>query len=393
MLGVTTEGLQTVYAFNVGKKALEVEVAGDATLEMWTFRTPLQSLGLVEHELRVDPNGDALPAPARVFKATLEDDTVSSWAEASGPSAELVSFRTTRVLPNACDRLDIEVLALTSTVPAAAAITMPDGRAWIAMEDTGQFFVFDGAVMIEADVEPKIDDIADLAIAPDGTLVVAGTDSTLYEGRPTGTTLRLTQSTTRSGMGRMSRIVIADDGTTYAMNRLGGVFVVGSTIAIYNFDHLESTNDIVLYADGNVIYASSELSATIVRLRPGVAPQRLAIPSFAGAISITRTAELGIVVGTTDSEIFRVADDHLVELGLFDFFKARTLLPWGDSLMVTGNTGAIGIYEDGTTCDTGLQTVEDLAVGAAMDGISVYAPTSSGDRVRAGGMTPVTIVR
>lgn len=395
VVGVGTGPALRVFAFDVDDKTpLEIPSLEEGeTIELLAYDRSLSSLRLPKRELRSNDTGDLLPSATGVYRMQLDEHRAAEWATITEPSTELASFRTDRTFSESpCDDVEIEVIALSATVAGTAVVETEPGRVWIAMDQSAGFFVFDGTEVVRADVTPPNLEVRDATMGPDGNMYVATVfPSWVYRGRPQGNTLSLEVVTTTIGTGRLSRIAVGPNQRIIGIDRAGRVYESGSNDPFYDFDGLEDSDDNVLFFDGDVLYAGSQQKPNVARFVPGQPVELL--PVTGGVLSITKSS-FGMAVGTTESNVFVLGADRPELVTTFDFIKTRVLYPWGDGLIGTGNTGAIGIYDGNQTCVTGLQTIEDLAAGATLgDDVRVYVPTSSTDRDRAGGQTPMTVVR
>lgn len=390
ILAVTSGGSLTVEAFDVD--AAEPLLPGatfeeDASLELLGFTRSLDTLGLEPGELGALEDGTALPSPATVHRATLER---SDWVPADAPSDRVAMFRTGRTETDPCAKLDVRTLFLDTVAPATSVVPVGDAL-WIFTEVPGEVFVFDGTTTQRTLTSPVVD-TREVGVGPDGRLAVF-TYRELYRGRPDGLELDLVVETSSIGRGVVSRVFVTDD-RVLLITTAGRVVEAGSTSSIFEFDLATTSDDTGIIEVDGVIYAVSENTTRMVRV-PANGPARLiGVPSSSGPLSIAHLEDYGVVVGTVSSEVYRVVDDRLDLIGIVGLNKSRTVLPWGDDILVGGNNGSVAILaRDGTTCTTGRETVEDLAIGARLGDAAVFLPTSGSDRVRAGGNTPMTVVR
>ncbi len=390
ILAVTSGGTLTVEAFDVDdaepllpRAAFEEE----ASLELLGFTRSLDALGLEPGELGALEDGTALPVPATVHRTTLEQ---SDWVPADAPSERVATFRTGRVETDPCGKLEVVTLFLDTIAPATSVVPVGDAL-WIFTEEMGEVFVFDGATTRRARTSPAVN-TREVGVGPDGNLAVV-TYRELYRGRPSGLELDLVVQTSSIGRGVVSRVFVTDD-RVLLITTAGRIIEAGSTSSLFEFDLPTTSDDTGIIEVDGVIYAVSENTSRMVRLPPNGPALLIGVPSSSGPLSIANLEGYGIVVGTVSSEVYQLVDDRLELLGVVALNKSRTVLPWGDDILVGGNNGSVALLaRDGTTCTTGRETVEDLAIGARLGDAAVFLPTSGSDRVRAGGNTPMTVVR
>lgn len=394
ILAVTSEDVLTVEAYDLESSEVlrpRGTLGSDATLELLAYDRTLPELGLEPGILTSSEDGVALPMPSSVHTLVLDE---AEWRTVAAPSEAISELRTRRREPTPCDALVIESIFLDTEAAATSVVALGDGTAWIMTEDRGEAFVYDGRTVERATVSPALV-WSEVERTPGGDFVASSRNpDALYRGRPSGLSLELSAVTSSVGRADTARIAVTSDDRVFVMTKRGEIFEAGATAPRFAFTHVTSTDDNALIAVGDTLYGASDFSADVVRLIDGRAPQLIHITSGSGGIELADVPGFGILVGTAHSEVFRVDEDRTVELGTLELNKSRTILPWGEFVMVGGNNGTVALLDaGGQACTIGRQTVEDLAIGARLGDAAIFLPTSRSDRINAGGPTPMTVVR
>ena len=193
---------------------------GLVEIELLTYRSSLEELGLPSRELNSNPMGTRLPTPERVYRADIHDGETSEWTKTATPSEQLKAFRFGETV-TLCREVSVEEYALPTSREVKFGIRVADHLALIGVEGDPLLVGPGGAQPLA--LSPAGARLAGGTVDDEGTPWFGGFRGQLYRGTFDGAlSLELVStSTTRQKFHTLSVVHVDGNLEAFAMGLKG----------------------------------------------------------------------------------------------------------------------------------------------------------------------------